>query len=95
MRYPFVPGQIFPYNRGLNVSFLLLIFFSFFQDLYSTGKGHPPLDSKQDFTFINASEINGKTTLEFSRKRQTGDAKDHQFEVETHKSYIRDERFDI
>ena len=60
----------------LNISHL-----SIFQDYYTNGYAQPPLDSSQDYKLISASEANGKTTLEFERKRDTGDKNDVQFTV--------------
>ena len=68
------------YNVQCVICFLRLSFLAL-EDYWSTGLGRPPADGQQDFNRTSATEIDGKTVVEFYRKAKTGDDKDVQFEV--------------
>lgn len=53
----------------------------FSQDYWSQGPGPPTKDVAQNYKLISASEVGGKTTVEFYRDAETGDVKDVQFKV--------------
>lgn len=46
------------------------------QDYHASGNGRPQLDESQDWTLISASESDGHTQLQFSRKLNTCDEDD-------------------
>ncbi|XP_031553342.1 uncharacterized protein LOC116290454 isoform X2 [Actinia tenebrosa] len=49
---------------------------TYLKDYWSTSEVKPILDSSQDLMLTSAMESNGKTTIEFNRKADTGDAAD-------------------
>lgn len=44
-------------------------------DTWIVGRTSPFLDSSQDVTNVSAKIANGRTTLNFERKRSTGDTR--------------------
>ncbi|XP_022789806.1 putative DBH-like monooxygenase protein 2 [Stylophora pistillata] len=46
----------------------------YFKDLMTNGHMLPKEDEHQDWSITNITESNGTTTMEFSRKKNTGDA---------------------
>ena len=47
-----------------------------FQDRYAERNGYPVEDSSQDVQLLSGSEVNGVTTIKFTRKHNTCDDKD-------------------
>ena len=52
-----------------------------FQDFLTNGMKTPSADAKQNFVLKAATEDAGMNTLEFSRKRVTGDSQDIDIQV--------------
>ena len=55
---------------------LLLRFTLQFQDRYAERNGYPVEDPSQDVQLLSGSEVNGVTTIKFTRKHNTCDDKD-------------------
>lgn len=55
-----------------------------FQDRFTTGYKEPLADLEQDCTLTASNESDGKTFLEFHRKRDTGDSNDIEIKVKLH-----------
>ena len=53
----------------------------FSQDFHTEGTARPPMDKQQDYNLTGWKQTGNKTTLEFERKRDTGDSNDTQFSV--------------
>ena len=47
-----------------------------FQDRYAERNGYPVEDPSQDVQLLSGSEVNGVTTIKFTRKHNTCDDKD-------------------
>ena len=58
------------------------------KDLNANGERRPLNDSEQNYTLTSSSEMGDYTTIEFNRKRDTGDDKDMQFMVSLDRSGI-------
>lgn len=56
---------------------------SFFHDRFATGRRQPAIDEQQDWTLVDAEEVDGFTILEFKRKYITCDDKDIPIRGET------------
>ena len=57
----------------------------YLQDRYSSGNEFPAEDDSQDVHLISGSEVNGETTIKFTRKHNTCDDKDMVVGVRAHK----------
>ena len=55
---------------------LILSFTLQFQDRYAERNGYPVEDTSQDVQLLSGSEVNGVTTIKFTRKHNTCDDKD-------------------
>lgn len=52
-----------------------------YQDRFTSGYQEPFADLSQDYTLTGFNESNGKTFLDFHRKRDTGDKRDIEIKV--------------
>lgn len=75
-----LPGKL---KKGLSYVFIC-------QDRFTTGYKEPLADLSQDYTLTGFNESNGKTFLEFHRKRDTGDRNDIEIKVKVHFLYKED-----
>ena len=62
--------------------------FVLYKDRFTSGYKEPLADMSQDYTLTGFNESNGKTFLDFHRKRDTGDKRDIEIKVKLHNCFF-------